>query len=71
MDHIKAAESQSAKRTMTISEAARELGISRNSGYEAARRGEIPTVRVGRLLLVPRVAFERMLGGAGLLKEGR
>ena len=51
------------RKTLTIPEAADALGIGRNSAYEAARRGEIPTVRIGKRLLVPRVAFERMLQG--------
>ena len=47
---------------MTIPEAARLLGISRNSGYQAASRGGIPTVRVGRLLLVPVARLRALLG---------
>jgi excisionase family DNA binding protein len=39
------------------------LGISRNKAYEAARRGEIPTIRIGHRILVPAAAFERMLEG--------
>jgi excisionase family DNA binding protein len=45
----------------TVPEAARLLGLSRNGGYEAARRGDIPTVRIGGRILVPRVALLRML----------
>jgi excisionase family DNA binding protein len=47
--------------TLTIDEAARALGISRNSAFSAAHRGQIPTIKIGRRLLVPKVAFERML----------
>lgn len=53
------------RKTITIPAAGQSLGISRNAAYEAARRGEIPTIRIGRLLLVPKVAFERMLESAG------
>jgi excisionase family DNA binding protein len=49
------------RQTLTVEEAGQKLGISRNSAYEAARKGEIPTIRIGRLLLVPRAAFERLL----------
>ncbi len=49
-------------KTMTIPEAARELGIGRNSAYAAAKRGEIPTIRIGSRILVPCAAFERMVG---------
>ena len=44
--------------TMTVPEAAKALGIGRNQGYEAARAGQIPTIRIGKRLLVPRAAFE-------------
>jgi excisionase family DNA binding protein len=44
-----------------IPEVAKLLGISRHSAYEAVRRGDIPTVRIGRRLLVPRQALERLL----------
>ena len=47
--------------TLTIDEAARALGIGRNSAFAAAHRGEIPTIRIGRRLLVPKLAFEKML----------
>jgi excisionase family DNA binding protein len=52
------------RKTLTILEAANALGIGRNAAYEAARRGEIPTIRIGKRLLVPLVALERMLLGA-------
>jgi excisionase family DNA binding protein len=51
----------SERRTITVEEAGRELGISRNGAYEAAARGEIPTIRIGRRLLVPKAAFDRLL----------
>ena len=39
----------------------RFFGLSRNASYKAAERGDIPTVRVGRLLRVPVRAMERRL----------
>ena len=51
------------KKTLTVEEAARELGVSRNKAYEACRDGEIPVIRIGRRMLVPRAALERMLAG--------
>ena len=39
--------------------------LGRNASYEAARRGEIPTIKIGRLLRVPVVALERKLDEAG------
>ena len=44
---------------LTVEEAASMLGISRVSAYAAARNGQLPTVRIGRLLRVPKLAFER------------
>ena len=49
------------RRTYTVEEAARRLGLSRNGAYEAVKRGEIPSIRIGRRVLVPRAAFEHML----------
>lgn len=49
-------------KTISVEEAGRWLGISRPAAYEAAKRGEIPTIRIGRLLLVPVAPLERMLG---------
>ncbi len=48
--------------TYTVPEAGEKLGIGKNSAYEAAHTGQIPTIRVGRRLLVPRAALDRMLG---------
>jgi excisionase family DNA binding protein len=47
--------------TITVGEAAEMLGISRTSAYLCARRQEIPTVRLGRRVLVPVGRFMAML----------
>src|SRR5690242_11051386 len=49
----------------TVPEAGSLLGLGRNAAYAAAQRGDIPTLRIGRLLLVPKTPFHRMLGIAG------
>ena len=51
--------------TYSVEEAALLLGISRNSCYEAVRKGEIPTIRLGRRLLIPRSRLEAMLDDGG------
>ena len=51
------------RRVVTVNEAALMLRISRGAAYEAAKRKEIPTIRIGRRLLVPLAALERMLAG--------
>lgn len=45
-------------------DAGRALGLGRNSTFKAAKSGEIPTLRIGKRLLVPRAAFEALLNGA-------
>ena len=47
---------------LTVPEAGALLGISRSTAYEAAQRGEILTIKIGRRILVPRAALERLLG---------
>lgn len=50
--------------TLSVTEAARRLGIGRNLCYEAIRRGEIPVVRIGsKRLLVPVIALDQLLAG--------
>ncbi len=49
------------KLTLTVAEAARCLGIGRNSAYEAIAKGEIPVVKIGKRLLVPKAALEKLL----------
>ena len=38
----------------TVEETAEVLRISRGSAYEAVRTGQIPSVRIGRRILIPR-----------------
>jgi excisionase family DNA binding protein len=47
---------------MTIPEAAELLDVSRSAGSRAVARGEIPTIRIGRRLLVPTAKLYAMLG---------
>jgi Helix-turn-helix domain len=57
---------QEAPFTISVPEAGkRYFELSRNAAYAAADRGEIPTIRIGRLLRVPVRALEAMLNGAG------
>ena len=48
-----------------VVEAGRRLGISRSAAYQAVHAGQIPSVRIGRLIRVPLVALQRMLDQAG------
>jgi excisionase family DNA binding protein len=49
------------RQALTVTEAADMLGISRGLAYELVSRGDIPAVRLGRRLVVPRKAIDAML----------
>jgi len=49
------------KLTLTVSEAAAALGISRGLAYEMVRTGRIPSIRFGKRVLVPQRALEKLL----------
>jgi excisionase family DNA binding protein len=49
--------------TRTVEESAAILGISRSNAYAAVARGDLPHVRVGRRILVPIAALDRLLRG--------
>ncbi len=61
--------------TVTVEEAAVMLGISRTTAYGCASRNEIPTVRLGRRVVVPTAALMAMLASEeqspGRTKEAR
>lgn len=54
---------------VSVPEAGAALRLSRDLAYAAAASGELPTIRVGRRLLVPVVALERLLGLAAEADE--
>ncbi len=47
--------------TLSVTEAARLLGISRAFAYELVARGELPSLRLGRRVVVPRRALEQLV----------
>ena len=47
----------------TVEEARRLIGLSRGLMYDAIHRGEIPSMRIGRRILIPRAALQQMLEG--------
>jgi Helix-turn-helix domain len=52
--------------TISVPDAGRRyFGLSRNAAYAAAERGDLPTIKIGRLLRVPVRALERMRDAAG------
>ena len=50
--------------TISVERAGELLGLSRNSAYTAAKNGQLPVLKIGKRLLVPKVALERMLAGS-------
>jgi excisionase family DNA binding protein len=48
------------KEFLTVEEAAVVLGVGRTLAYEAVRRGEIPSARIGRIIRVPKAALLQM-----------
>ena len=52
--------------TLSVEEAAVVLGIARSSAYQAAQRGEIPTIRFGRRVRVPTARLLMVLGQGAL-----
>jgi excisionase family DNA binding protein len=48
---------------LTVEEAGKRLGLSRESAYKAVREGSIPAIRIGNLWKVPVVQLDRLLEG--------
>jgi excisionase family DNA binding protein len=47
--------------TMSVPEAGKMVSLAKNAAYAAARAGQIPTLRFGRKLRVPKAKFLKML----------
>jgi excisionase family DNA binding protein len=52
-----------APETTTVPAAAKRLRIGRNQAYKAVANGQLPAIKIGRRLLVPTAALDRMLNG--------
>lgn len=53
-------------KTLSVPEAGKQyFGLSRGASYAAAANGQIPTIKIGRIIRVPVIAVERMLERAG------
>jgi excisionase family DNA binding protein len=46
---------------LTVVEVAKILRIGKISAYQAIERGEVPSIRIGRRILIPRFALEQLL----------
>jgi len=49
--------------TMTVEAAAKKMNIGRAQAYQAAHNKQIPTIRIGKRILVLTKPLERMLAG--------
>lgn len=52
---------QQERLTLTVEQAGELLGISRALAYEMARTGQLPSLRFGKRIVVPKKAIENML----------
>lgn len=60
------------RQTVTVMEAAAILGISKPFAYALVGRGELPVLRLGKKLVVPRRALDQMLEqGHSATREAR
>jgi excisionase family DNA binding protein len=60
-DPVGAGAQRATKLALSVEEAAALLGVSKWLAYELVAQGKLPALRLGRRLVVPRVALERML----------
>jgi hypothetical protein len=59
-------ENEANELTWSVPEAGSKVRLSKNAAYAAARRGEIPTIRFGKKLRVPKAKFLKMLSADGV-----
>ena len=51
--------------TISVPDAGRRyFGLSRDGSYDAAKRGDIPTIKIGRKLRVPVAAMDEIIASA-------
>lgn len=49
------------KSVYSIPEVAELLGVSRTLAYDLANKGELPVLRLGKRMVIPKIALEKML----------
>jgi hypothetical protein len=49
--------------TYDVVEAGKRAGLGRNASYDAAKRGDMSTIRIGKLIRVPKKKWDAMLNG--------
>lgn len=58
-----------AAHSLTVDETAALLGVGQGTAYEGIRSGQIPHIKIGRRIIVPRAALMKLLEGAGVKAE--
>ncbi len=51
------------KMTVSVNEAAKMLGISRNAAFKAANNGSLPVLKIGKRLLIPKFKLLVLING--------
>ncbi len=49
--------------TVSVTEAAKLLGIGRGTAYECVRTGELPSIKLGRRIVIPKRALLALVDG--------
>ena len=57
------------KAVYSVAEAAKVLGISRTLAYDLANAGELPVLRLGKRMVIPKAALERMLENVSIEED--
>lgn len=63
MSNSKAVATKDCRLVYSVPEAGALLGLTKNAAYQAAKRGDFPTIRIGKLIKVPKAAFHRLIDG--------
>ena len=61
---VLAGQSVSQRQTLSVEDAGEILGLSRGAAYARAKDGSLPTIRLGKRLLVPKAALDKLLMSA-------
>ena len=59
------------RQTVSIKEAAQQFGLHYEAVYRAVRKGEIPAIRIGGRILIPKAVMVRLLADPGPLERQR
>jgi excisionase family DNA binding protein len=61
VETLSARQSDSLRQTLSVEDAGEILGLSRGAAYARAKDGSLPTIRLGKRLLVPKAALDKLL----------